>query len=877
MSPSREELLQQIEQLQMQLEELQAENADLEILVETITEHSTSLENQIYEKNEQMTSYLQQVDKVTAAAAAIEADSFKPESLDEVATRDDELGRLARVFQQMAQTIKTREKELAEAKDQLEAVLDAVPGSISWLDDGGVYIGVNRHLAENWNLSQDAFVGQEVGFVQGSSQLAQFMRQFLASPENTASQVVEMDVNDSKRYYLIAARKYLQGKATVSVGIDLERQLKRALLLEQITQDIRQSLDIQQIFQATVNQIGRAFSVDRCLLFSTAAAGRFRVVAEYLVPECQSLLGIEVARQEAPSLIRSFAQDRAIASADVYADPTLASATDLYQRYAIRSLMTVRTSYQGEPNGAIVIHQCSRSRQWSQDEVELLEAVAAQVGIAIAQAKLLEQEKQQRQALEAAKRSAEIANRSKSEFLANMSHELRTPLNAILGFAQLMERDRTLTNEQRDSLAIINRSGEHLLNLINDVLEMSKIEAGRAALTPDPFDLHQLLQTLQEMFQIRASAKRLSLQFDIAKHVPRYIVSDEGKLRQVLINLLSNAIKFTETGSVKLRVRAKQEPTGTDRYVLHFKLEDTGRGIAPNEMNQIFEPFVQARSIQIEGGTGLGLAISRQFVRLLGGEIRVKSKLGQGSIFSFKIQATLAEASQIAAQPLQQRVLGLAPDQPTRRILIVDDKPENRDLLDRLLTKVGFATRTAKNGAEAISCWQEWHPDLICMDMRMPIMDGYEATQQIKSQPQGKDTVILALTATAFEEQRAQILAVGCDDFVRKPFRESLILIKLAEYLGVQYLYESSQAESQPALPALTAESLQVMPPAWIAALRQAAIEVDAEAILQLLQAIPPTHEALAAGLTQLTRQFCFSEILDLTQEDSHVESSDIP
>lgn len=374
----REELPQQIEQLQAQLEELQAENADLEILVETITEHSTHLENQIYAKNEQMTTYLQQVDKVTAAAVAIETDRFKPENLDEVATRDDELGRLARVFQQMAQTIKTRERELDTAKDQLEAVLDAVPGSISWLDDGGVYIGVNRHLAENWNLSQDAFVGQEVGFVQGSSQLARFMRQFLASSDNTASQVVEMDVNDSRHYYLIAARKYLQGKATVSVGINLERQLKRALLLEQITQNIRQSLDIQQIFQATVNQIGQVFSVDRCLIFSTNAipVDRFRVVAEYLVPDHLSLLGNEIELKEAPSLTRSFTQDRAIASSDVYADPTLSSAIDLYQHCNIKSLITVRTSYQGEPNGAIVIHQCSRCRQWTQDEIELLEAVA---------------------------------------------------------------------------------------------------------------------------------------------------------------------------------------------------------------------------------------------------------------------------------------------------------------------------------------------------------------------------------------------------------------------------------------------------------------------------------------------------------------------
>ena len=284
--------------------------------------------------------------------------------------------------------------------------------------------------------------------------------------------------------------------------------------------------------------------------------------------------------------------------------------------------------------------------------------------------------KQVEDSLRLSKEAAEAANRAKSAFLANMSHELRTPLNAILGFAHLMERDPALTLKQRESLSTINHSGEHLLNLINDVLEMSKIEAGRISLNPAPCDLYLLLQTLKELFQLRAQAKQLSLQFELAPDVPKSIVSDEGKLRQVLINLLGNAVKFTETGSVRLRVWREQE-TGH----LCFEVKDTGCGIAPEELEQIFQPFIQTLAgAQFSEGTGLGLAISRQFVRLLGGDIQVSSVFAQGSTFRFDLPIQIAEPVKLL--PLTaRRVLHLAPGQPQYRILVVDDRAENRNLL----------------------------------------------------------------------------------------------------------------------------------------------------------------------------------------------------
>ncbi|HBB33710.1 MAG TPA: hypothetical protein DDZ80_17250 [Cyanobacteria bacterium UBA8803] len=511
--------------------------------------------------------------------------------------------------------------------------------------------------------------------------------------------------------------------------------------------------------------------------------------------------------------------------------------------------------------------------------------------------------KQAEEALLVAKEAAEAANRAKSTFLANMSHELRTPLNAILGFAQLLERERSLTSRQRESLAIINRSGEHLLNLINDVLEMSKIEAGRIVLNPEPINLHRLLQTLQDMFQIRTQAKQLSLQFDIAPDLPHYVLADEGKLRQVLINLLSNAVKFTDTGSITLRARTgSSEPKmGTTKganstsRTLNFEIADTGKGIAPEEMGNLFQPFVQTTSgIQAREGTGLGLTISRQFVRLMGGDIHFTSTLGQGSTFRFDIQVTLTDEKAVEPALTLGRVLQLAPNQPIYRILVVDDRPENRELIAQLLNTVGFETRMATDGREAVQQWQEWHPHLIWMDMRMPVMDGYEATRQIRAQETegwrdrdcntteprntqpNQPTIIIALTASAFEEQRAGILAAGCNDFVRKPFREQALFEKMAEYLGVRYVY-AQESDSQEAKAQRsrgeggnpTADDLSVMSAEWVVKLHQAALEVDADRIFQLIEQIPETHVALAEGLTDWVRRFCFDEILELTSHQT--------
>ncbi|MDY7013548.1 MAG: response regulator, partial [Cyanobacteriota bacterium] len=554
----------------------------------------------------------------------------------------------------------------------------------------------------------------------------------------------------------------------------------------------------------------------------------------------------------------------------------------------------------------------------------------------------LEQRVQDRTAeLAKAKKAAEAANEAKSTFLANMSHELRSPLNAILGFSQLMLRSSSLPLEHRENVNIINSSGEHLLTLINQVLDLSKIEAGRTTLNPKNFDLYRLLSDLEDMFQLKAREKRLQWCVEYSPELPRYICTDEIKLRQVLINLINNALKFTREGGVVLRASLGAEEQGSrgageqgskgdregtfnsqlttdnsvagssssfvvgssssfvvgssssfvvgrephpatenkgqrtkdkgkrtnDQQLIRFEVEDTGSGIAPDEMDKLFEAFVQTDTGKnAQEGTGLGLSISRQFVQLMGGEIGVRSQVGRGSCFDFDIQADIVEARSIESDRPQRSILGLAEGQPRHRILIVDDKPLNRQLLVKLLEPFGFELQEASNGKEAIEIWDAWEPHLIWMDMRMPVMDGYAATQQIKSTVKGQATAVIALTASALEEERAIVVSAGCDDFLRKPFREEDIFSVMEKHIGVRYIYDcpSCPRDSSPpdARAILTPSTLSAMPTELLANVEQAAQFSDMELLERSIEEIDSYNTALAKILAALANDFEYGKIV---------------
>src|SRR4029077_17333747 len=379
-------------------------------------------------------------------------------------------------------------------------------------------------------------------------------------------------------------------------------------------------------------------------------------------------------------------------------------------------------------------------------------------------------------------------------------------------------------------LGTINRSGEHLLALINDILEMSKIEAGRTTLRPSTIDLALLLLDLEMMFRVRTDEKKLSFSVNMIGAVPQYIVTDINKLRQVFINVLGNAVKFTEQGGIGLRVRADRP--GATGPILQVEIEDTGPGISADDQDKLFRHFEQTKTGQQAGtGTGLGLAISREFVRLMGGTITVNSQVGKGSVFAIHLPLKEGEAQAVQAKDKPRHVLGLQPGQAPCRVLIADDIEDNRQLLAQLLAPVGFEIRLATNGAEAVKEFDEWRPHLILMDFRMPVMDGHEAIRRIRAMAGGACLKIIAVTASAMDENRMDLMAIGADDFISKPFREVELFQKIHTHVGVEYVY-ADQPAAEEETAALTPESLAGWPQNLIDPMREAVITADLDQLL---------------------------------------------
>ncbi|BAY09561.1 PAS domain S-box protein [Calothrix sp. NIES-2098] len=682
----------------------------------------------------------------------------------------------------------------------------------------------------------------------------------------------------------------------------LQESAERERAIAQVIQRMRQTLDLETIFAATTQELRQVLDCDRVVVYRCNPEGDGEFVSEAVGSGWISLIAthlnnptLKVENERGMMTLLNSAdtlQDRDLQPnqdifyecvSDIYQAGFQTHTIRLLERFQAKAYLTVPILCGQELWGLLTSYQNSQPRQWKTEEINIAVQIGNQLGVALQQAQLLAQTQSQSQELQAAVDAADAANRAKSEFLANMSHELRTPLNAILGFTQIMSRENSLSSEHQQHLAIINRAGEHLLNLINDILEMSKIEAGRTTLNISSFDLIHLLKSLEEMLRLRAASKNLKLIFEYAPDIPNYVQTDESKLLQVLLNLLGNAIKFTNKGSVTLRVSmGVGEQNSLHPSEILFEVQDTGLGIASQEINLLFEAFGQTETgRKSHQGTGLGLAISRKYVQLMGGDISVNSTLGEGSKFTFDIQINPASANEIQIQPSKSVVIGLGPPQKEYRILVVDDATESRLVVVELLASIGFVVREATNGQEAIAQWQEWQPHIIFMDMRMPVMDGYEATRAIKARESQQPishhrTIIIALTANAFEEQRSAMIRAGCDDLINKPFREEILLEKLSQYLGVKYLY---QTETNPWEKASQTIAEQILTPTdvlallseisseWLTQLYHAAAQCSDEIILDLLSQIPPDNAELNKFLADLAHNFQFERIMELIEQ----------
>ena len=680
-----------------------------------------------------------------------------------------------------------------------------------------------------------------------------------------------------------------------------------------VVQRMRQTLDLKTIFAATTEELQTAAGCDRVWIYRFNPDWSGVVVAESLTdPTAPSTLAASdtseplidradcgVRQMQNSAFDESYAlledtylketqaetyrQDRTYHLVnDIYSEGFDACYLGFLEQWQVRAYVIVPIFAGSQLWGLLGIYAHHQPRTWTRHEVKMVLQVGAHLGTAVQQANLLHQTQQQAQDLAVAKQAADAASQAKGDFLASMSHELRTPLNAILGFSQILYDDATLNDDHRDLINIVNRSGNHLLGLINNVLSLAKIEANKITLDETDFDLHQTLQAVDDMLQLKADSRGIRLDVMPSPPLPYRLRADEGKLRQILINLIGNAIKFTPQGGVTVRshlqnTAAAPDSNSTKTQWLEITVQDTGVGIESEELRHLFQPFEQTQSGRRSAeGTGLGLSLSHNFAQLMGGSITVNSTSGEGSIFTVRLPVGQSTAVALDPVEVKQIILRLAPNQPRHRILIADDGAESRLLMRRWLEEVGFEVREASQGQEAVEIWTAWQPHLICLDMRMPVLDGYGVARQVRQLPGGDATVIVAVTASVFEEQRSDCIAAGCNAVLPKPLDRAMLLDHMGRSLNLTYQYaEASGADAentqtaafcrdQNRLP-LTQADFSHLAPDWLAQVHQAAQAADDRQVRQFIAQLPVEQHPLARRLDCLVNDFRLDVIIELT------------
>ncbi len=687
----------------------------------------------------------------------------------------------------------------------------------------------------------------------------------------------------------------------------LQASAKREKVISLVIQKIRQSLDIPTIFQTTTQELQQTIYCDRVVIYQFNPDWSGKIVAEsvesgwkILVQEQENDPSLKQNALENENCLKDLSNPNLIEDTylqtekgGIYSQGTKyrvieniyqAGFSDCYiellENFQAKAYINVPIISNNKLWGLLASYQNSAPRKWENPEINIVIQIGSQLGVALEQAELLAETQQKSLMLEKALVAADAANLAKSNFIASMNHELRTPLNAIIGFTQLMNLDSSLTTKNKEFIQIINQAGEHLLKLINSILEISRIEAGKTTLNIASFDLFSLVKSIEQMFSLKASEKNLCLQCQWDINVPQYIQTDREKLRQVLINLLGNAIKFTNKGGVTLSISKTQE-----KNYLQFEVSDTGYGIAPEEIDKLFQAFEQTETgLKSKQGTGLGLTISQKFVQLMGGNISVSSTVGLGTKFTLDIEIQETELPETeTANP--DNIIALAPHQPEYRILIVEILEIDSILLLEILSTIGFAVQEATEINQITNIWENWQPHLILIDLEILTKLGKEAIESIKRDSNNQPPVIFALTTQTFADRASKILSTSCDELIMKPFSQIILLEKIAEYLGVSYIYENRKPENnwqidkpQNSLQKnyLTPEMLLAIPIEWVRTLHRAALVADVDLILNLAAEIPPSNSDLSETLIEYVNQLKFEDITDLTEKIIDQEDNQI-